>query len=217
MNSTTDNKQYAKRVIISITLIAVGYAVLRYNVFGSVPWKDLPLFILNKGISLASLILLTLNYALSPLKNMEVLVSDKLLSIRKSLGVVGFAYAFIHLIMSLAILKPAYYPAFFMNDGALTLHGGLCLLGGILSFILLWVYYKSFKQLVKKNHKISTLITSKKSILFILFFLGVHLFFLGYTGWTTVELWTGGLPPISLISFLIFSVGFLINVFGRKG
>lgn len=216
MDGTTDNKQYAKRVILCITFLSIGYALLRYHIFGSVPWKDLPLFILNKGISLASLILLTLNYSLSPLKYMGISISDKILSARKALGVTGFAYAFVHLIMSLFILNPAYYPVFFMEDGSLTLRGGLCLLGGVLSFILLWVYYKSFKQLVKKDPRISVLITSKKSILFILFFLGVHSFFLGYTGWITVELWLGGLPPISLISFLIFLFGFLINVFGRK-
>lgn len=216
MNNTSYKKQYARNIIIITTFLSVGYAVLRYNIFGGVPWKDLPLFILNKGVSLASLILLTFNFSLSPLKNFGISISDKLLSARKSLGVTGFAFAFMHLIMSISILNPAYYPIFFIEEGSLTLRGGLCLLGGVLSFILLWVYYKSFKQMVKKDNKINAMITSKTSILYILFFLGIHLFFLGYTGWTTVELWPGGLPPISLISFLIFLIGFLINVFGRK-
>lgn len=216
MNNTSYKKQYARNIIIITTFLSVGYAVLRYNIFGGVPWKDLPLFILNKGVSLASLILLTFNFSLSPLKNLGISISDKLLSARKSLGVTGFAFAFMHLIMSISILNPVYYLVFFIEEGSLTLRGGLCLLGGVLSFILLWVYYKSFKQMVKKDNKINAMITSKTSILYILFFLGIHLFFLGYTGWTTVELWPGGLPPISLISFLIFLIGFLINVFGRK-
>ncbi|MFK5973513.1 MAG: hypothetical protein QM485_09545 [Flavobacteriaceae bacterium] len=217
MNNTSYSEQSAKRIIIILTFLSIGYAVLRYNIMGDVPWKDLPLFVLNKGISLASLLLLTLNFSLSPLKNLGISISDTILNARKSFGVTGFAYAFMHLIISLSIINPVYYPAFFIEEGSFTLRGGLCLLGGVLSFILLWVYYKSFKQVANKNLKINARITSKKSILYILFFLGIHFFFLGYTSWTTVHLWPGGLPPISLISFLIFLLGFLINVFGRKG
>ena len=217
MSNTLYKEQFAKRIILVVTFLSVGYAVLRYNVVGDVPWKDLPLYVLNKGISLASLLLLTLNFSLSPLRNLGIPISDKILSARKSLGVTGFAYAFTHLLISLSILNSAYYPVFFIEEGTLTLRGGLCLLGGVLSFILLWVYYKTFKEVLNKDYKIIAMITSKKSILYILFFLGVHLFFLGYTGWTTVHLWQGRLPPISLISFLIFLLGFLVNVFGRKG
>ena len=216
MNEPYFNKFYAKKVILIITFSSIAYAVLRYNVLGNVPWKDLPLFVLNKGISLASLLLLALNFSLSPLKNMGISISDKLLSIRKWLGISGFVFAFAHLIMSLCILNAKYYPVFFSVEGGLTLRGGLCLLGGMLSFMLLWVYYNAFKELLKKNHKIISMITSKNSILYILFFLGIHTFFLGYTGWTSIHSWHGGLPPISLISFLVFVLAFFINVFGRR-
>jgi hypothetical protein len=209
-------KRYSVRIILITTVLAFGYAVLRYNVFGTVPWADLPIFIFNKGISLASLFLLTLNYSLSSLKNMGVRIPNKLLETRKSLGITGFAYAFAHLIMSLAILIPSYYPAFFTEGGTLSTRGGLCLFGGVVSFVFLWVYYKSFKPNLNLDNKIIVRITSKKSIMYILFFVGIHLFFLGYTGWTKFDTWPGGLPPISLISFIIFCTGFLINLIGRK-
>ena len=209
-------KRYSVRIILVSTVVAFGYAVLRYNVFGTVSWADLPIFIFNKGISLASLFLLALNYSLSPLKNLGVRIPNKLLETRKSLGITGFAYAFAHLIMSLAILIPSYYPAFFTVGGTLSVRGGLCLFGGVVSFIFLWVYYKSFKPNLNLDDKIIVRITSKKSILYVLFFVGIHLFFLGYTGWTKFDTWPGGLPPISLISFIIFCTGFLINLMGRK-
>lgn len=63
-------KRYSVRIVLITTALAFGYAVLRYNVFGPVPWADVPIFIFNKGISLASLFLLALTYSLSPLKNM---------------------------------------------------------------------------------------------------------------------------------------------------
>jgi len=216
MNENFFKKQYSTRIILITTVSSVAYAVLRYNIYGNVPWEDLPIFILNKGISLASLILLTLNFSLNPLKNMGVKVPVKLLDARKALGISGFAYAFAHLIMSLSILNPIYYSVFFNEEGTLTVRGGLCLLGGVAGFIVLWVYYKSFKPTLKMNHKIITMITSKKSIVYTLFFIGVHVFFLGYTGWVTVDAWPGGLPPISLISFIIFFIGFLINLIGRE-
>ena len=53
--------------IITLTLIfGLAYAVLRYHVVGPVPWKDFPFFILNKGISLSAIILLTCNFGFGP-------------------------------------------------------------------------------------------------------------------------------------------------------
>ena len=216
MHDTSCKKQFAKTIIITTTLISVGYAMFRYNIVGNVSWKDFPIFILNKGFSLASLILLVLNFSLTPLKNLGVSISDNILDARKSLGIAGFSYAFVHLIMSISILAPAYFPVFFVEEGTLSVRGGLCLLGGIVSFIFLWVYYRSFKLTTKKTRKISVLITSRKGVLYTMFFIGIHLFFLGYTGWITHQAWPGGLPPISLLSFIIFLLGFLINLIGRK-
>ncbi len=47
-------------------------------------------------------------------------------------------------------------------------------------------------------------------------FAAVHLVFMGYEGWLNPAGWNGGLPPISLVAFSFFLVGYLINLFGRK-
>ncbi|MCF6222485.1 MAG: hypothetical protein L3J34_02025 [Flavobacteriaceae bacterium] len=209
-------KHYAGRIIILTTLFSLLYAIVRYNIYGGVPWKDLPLFILNKGISLASLILLTINFSLSPLNNLGIKVSDKWLDARKLIGITGFLFAFIHVFMSFSILNPSYYPVFFIADGTLSVRGGLSLLGGIVSFIFLWVYNISFKPTIKEDKKLIAMITSRKFLIYAMIFTGIHLLFMGYSGWLTPNKWQMSLVPISLISFVIFFIGFLINLIGRK-
>ena len=207
---------YSGKIIIVTTTISILYAVLRYNIVGTVLWKDLPILVMNKGIALSALVLLTFNFSLSPLKNIGVHISDKWLNSRKSMGITGFVFAFIHLFMSVSILNPKYYSIFFMDDGTLSLRGGISLFGGILSFVLLWVYNIGFKPFLKHEKKIKEMISSRRFFVYGMLFTGIHLFFMGYTGWITISKWQGGLPPISLISFMIFAFGYLINLVGRE-
>ncbi len=204
------------RVIIIITLLSASYAILRYNIVGDVPWKDLPLYVLNKGIAFSSIILLTYSFSLSPLINMGFSVSDKWLDSRKNVGITGFVFAFTHIFMSVSILNPNYYGIFFIDDGTLSLRGGLSLFGGILSFVLLWVYNISFKTILNQDKKIKNTLTYRNFLIYGMLFSGVHLFFMGYTGWTTFYKWQGGLPPVSLISFIVFAFGYLVNIIGKK-
>jgi len=216
MKNISFKNQYSGGIIIITTVLSIGYAVLRYHIFGEVPWKDLPLYVLNKGISLSSLILLSFNFSLGPLKNVGIKIPENWLNARKSMGIAGFLFAFIHIFMSISILNPKYYSVFFMADGTLSIEGGLSLLGGILSFVFLWVYNTSFSSRLKEDKRIIAIITSRRFLIYAFFFTGVHLFFMGYKGWGDSSGWQGGLPPVSLISFTIFSLGFLINLIGRK-
>ena len=212
----TIKKNNASSIIIVITFVSISYAIIRYNIIGDVAWKDLPFFVLNKGIALSSLVLLTINFSLGPLQHMGIKIPDNWLQSRRSMGIAGFLFALIHVFMSLSILTPKYYSVFFVEEGTLSLRGGLSLLGGILSFIFLWIYNISFKPVLKQDEKIIKIITSRKYLVYGMLLTGIHLFFMGYTGWTTVDKWQGGLPPISLISFVTFFVGFIINLLGRK-
>lgn len=212
----TIKKNNASYIISVITFVSVTYAIIRYNIIGDVAWKDLPFFVLNKGIAFSSLVLLTINFSLGPLQHMGIKISDNWLKSRRSMGIAGFLFALIHVFMSLSILNPKYYSVFFVEEGTLSLRGGLSLLGGILSFIFLWIYNISFKRGLKQDERLIKLITSRKYLVYGMLLTGIHLFFMGYTGWTTVDKWQGGLPPISLISFVTFFVGFIINLLGRK-
>jgi DMSO/TMAO reductase YedYZ heme-binding membrane subunit len=203
--------------IIAVTLMAsLAYAILRYHIFGPIPWKDFPFFILNKGFSLGAFILLTLNFGLGPLRNLGVKVSEGWLSSRKALGMTGFLLVLIHALMSFLLFNPAVYAAFFESDGTLTLMGGVSMLGGVISFVVLWAYNLSFQTFLREDQAFIRFITSRRFLLTAMLFAAIHLFFMGFKGWMNPTGWHGGLPPISLVGFAFFSLGYVINLLGRK-
>mgnify|MGYP001047339730 CR=1 FL=1 len=216
MSVISKKKELAGRIILGTTIVCTSYAVVRYNVAGDVPWKDLPVFIFNKGISLSSFVFLALCFCLGPLRNLGFRISGRLLESRKSLGLTGLIYSFAHFALSMSILNPVYFALFYEENGTLSLRGGFCLLGGVIGLVILWVYYNSFKVNAKKMCELLKIISSKRIIISIFFLIGIHLFFLGYSGWTSIDKWQAGLPPISLISFVICCTGFLINLAGRR-
>lgn len=203
--------------LIGLTLVlSFAYAILRYHIVGPVPWKDLPFYIFNKGIAMAGFILLTFNFSFGPMKKIRIQVPASWLNARKSLGMTGFLLIVIHVLMSFLLFRPAVYAVFFEQDTSLSLQGGLSMLGGVLAFVVLWVYNLSFQTLLREDEAFIRFMTSRRLMLAALFFGGVHLFFMGYKGWVDPSGWQGGLPPISLISFAFFTAGYMINLLGRE-
>lgn len=212
-----DVKPNSAPSVIAVTMVfGLLYAVLRYHVAGPVPWKDLPFFILNKGISLSAFILLTLNFGLGPLSNLGIKVPEGWLGARKALGMTGFLLVLIHALMSFMLFTPAVYAQFFAADGTLTLTAGLSMLGGVLAFVVLWAYNLSFQTFLREDQAFIRFITSRNFLLAAMILGGVHLLFMGYEGWLRPQGWYGGLPPISLVAFACFAIGYAVNVFGRK-
>jgi len=212
----TTNKNAAASVITFALALSLGYAILRYHVAGPVPWKDFPMFILNKGLSLAAYILLTMNFSLGPLSNLGVPVSRAWLNSRKALGMTGFLLVMLHALISFMLFSPANYTRFFAVDGTLTLVAGLSMVGGVFAFVVLWGYNMSFQTFLREDKAFIQFITSRKFMLFALLLGAVHLFFMGYQGWMKPADWHWGLPPISLVAFTFFAVGYVINLFGRE-
>ncbi len=211
-----DNKNSARTVIMVTLLLAIGYSVLRYHIVGPVLWKDFPMFILNKGLCLAGFILLTFNFSLGPLNSLGVPVSKGWLNARKTMGMTGFLLVLIHVLMSFLLFSPAIYGKFFAQDGSLTQLAGLAMLFGVLAFVFLWAYNLSFQTFLREDTAFIQFITSRKVLLFALVLGGLHVFFMGYEGWLKPAGWQGGLPPVSLVAFAFFAVGYLINLFGRE-
>ena len=197
-------------------IFGLGYAVVRYHLAGPVPWKDLPFFILNKGISLSALVLLVLNFGLGPLRSLGVNVPDSWLNARKALGMTGFLLALIHALMSFMLFSPSVYGKFFEADGTLTLMAGLSMLGGVLAFVVLWAYNMSFQTFLREDQAFIRVITSRNFMLSAMLLTAAHLLFMGYEGWLNPSGWHSGIPPISLVAFMFFAVGYLVNIFGRK-
>jgi DMSO/TMAO reductase YedYZ heme-binding membrane subunit len=196
--------------------LAIGYAILRYHVIGDVPWKDLPFLILNKGLSFGAIILVSLNFALGPAKNLGLPVSPTWLNARKALGMSGFLFILIHVLISFMLFSPSIFGKFFEQDGSLTGVAGISMLAGVLGFVVLWGYNLSFQTYLREDKAFIGFITSRKFLIWALLLGGIHLVFMGYVGWTDPTTWNGGLPPISLVAFLFFLTGYLLNLFGRE-
>ena len=217
MSDQTDvRKNSAGSIIVIVMIFSLSYAILRYHIVGPVPWKDLPFFILNKAISLGAFILLTLNFGLGPLNNLGGKVPEAWLNARKALGMTGFLLVLLHALMSFMLFSPSVYGKFYEQDGTLTLVAGLSMLGGVLAFVVLWGYNLSFQTHLREDKAFIQFITSRKFLLVAMLLGAVHLIFMGYEGWLNPSGWQGGIPPISLVAFTFFVMGYIINLLGRK-
>lgn len=212
----TTSRNAAGAIIAVVILLSMAYAIVRYHIAGPVPWKDLPFFILNKGISLAAFILLTLNFGLGPLNNLGARIPVSWLNARKDVGMTGFLLVLIHVLASFMLFSPAIYARFFTEDGSLTLLAGLSMLGGVLAFVVLWAYNMSFQTHMREDKAFIQFITSRTFLLWAMLLGAAHLFFMGYEGWLNPAGWHGGIPPVSLVAFTIFVIGYIANLFGRK-
>lgn len=209
-------KNSAASIITIVLIFGLVYAITRYHLVGPVPWKDFPMFILNKGISLSAFILLACNFGFGPLNNLGIKIPEGWLNARKSIGMTGFLLALIHALMSFMLFSPSVYGKFFVEDGTLTMLGGLSMLSGVIAFVILWGYNMSFQTFLREDKAFIQFITSRKFMLVALLFGALHLIFMGYEGWLNPDGWHGGMPPVSLVAIAIFAVSYLANLFGRK-
>ena len=209
-------KSSAASIITIVIVFGLAYAITRYHLVGPVPWKDFPMFILNKGISLSAFILLACNFGLGPLNNLGAKVPEGWLNARKALGMTGFLLVLIHALMSFMLFSPSVYGKFFETDGTLTMLAGLSMLGGVLAFVVLWGYNLSFQTHLREDKAFIQFITSRTFLLWAMLLGAAHIFFMGYEGWLNPSGWHGGIPPVSLVAFAFFAVGYVVNLFGRK-
>jgi DMSO/TMAO reductase YedYZ heme-binding membrane subunit len=211
-----DKKNSAASIITIVMVFGLAYAITRYHLVGPVPWKDFPMFILNKGVSLSAFILLACNFGFGPLNNLGIKIPEGWLNARKSIGMTGFLLALIHALMSFMLFSPSVYGKFFVDDGTLTMLGGLSMLAGIIAFVILWGYNMSFQTFPREDKAFIQFITSRKFLIVAMLFGALHIIFMGYEGWLKPEGWHGGMPPVSLVAIVIFVVSYIANLFGRE-
>jgi len=128
----------------------------------------------------------------------------------------GFLLVLIHALISFMLFSPDVYGKFFEPDGTLTLLAGLSMLGGVLAFVVLWAYNLSFQTHLREDKAFIGFITSRRFMLWAMILGGAHLFFMGYEGWLKPSGWHGGIPPVSLVAFAFFVVGYVVNLLGRE-
>jgi DMSO/TMAO reductase YedYZ heme-binding membrane subunit len=206
----------AKMIIFSTFILSLVYVVLRYHIFGGVEWREFPLFILNKAMALAGFLLVTYNFSFGPFKNIGIKIPDSWMAARNILAMTGFLFLLIHAFISFLLFSPAHYGKFFEAEGTLTLIAGMSMLSGVIGFVLLWMMNITFQSFMRENDVFVAFIGSRKFLLWALTLGGLHILLMGYNGWMHPEGWHGGIPPVSLVAFVFFTVGYIANVLGRK-
>jgi hypothetical protein len=207
----------AQQIILLVFLFSLAYSVARYHVFEGVPSKDFALFVMNKCLALAGFILLALNFSIGPARTLGVDVPTTWLDARKELGTVSFMIILIHMLGSVLIFgSGAYYGKFFEADKTLSAVGSWSMLLGILAFTWLWLYNISFKAAQTTDKALLELIGSRTSITVLGILVAGHVVVMGYQGWMTPENWAGGMPPITLVAFVVYLATLPLDFFTRK-
>lgn len=192
-------------IIAFVTVLSLGYAVVRYCIFKDVSWHQLPLFIMNKAVSLSSVVLLAIFYTTRwrhQLSFRRFTVSPK---VTKNCRSTGYLYLLIHVMISTLLLKPAYYPQLY-DQGKFNFSGELMLLFGIISILV----FAALKANRISPNKAGNSLPGRVQYFFLgntaLLLISGHLFLLGLNNWLTPAEWPGYLPPITLLAFFGITV-----------
>ncbi len=204
-----------KHVLVNsavVFLLVFAYAVIRYNVIKGVGVESIPLYISNKAIAVASVILIGISYLIGPFARFWPKKFAPSLYLRKYFGLVGFGFAALHSIISLILFSPAYYAKFFSADGKLNFTGELSMLFGVIAlFIFSIVAITSIPSVESSVDKKKWLVVQRLGYAAFAFVM-LHVLVMGLEGWLKPETWPGGLLPMSLIAFIVIALTLLIRI-----
>jgi len=183
---------------------SILYAIVRYNVFGDVPWIHLPAYIVNKSFAIAAIALVSLSYLTG--KWIKAYPNDarSRRSLAKFLGLSGFYFAGLHIVLSLLLFSPANYAKFFMEDGGkLNLTGEVTFLFGVLAIGFLMFPAITTLPLMYEALGGERWQRAQRMGYWAIAMVAGHTLTMGYKGWLDPSGWHGGMPPITLWGFLL--------------
>lgn len=205
-------------VSLGVLLASFAYAALRYVVFGDVSVDQLPVFVMNKALSIAGLVLIALAVGARPIAG-AVPAASWLRRDRRALGMAGLAFAGVHTVLSLLLLDPAYFGKFYAaGAGRMTLAAELSMLAGAVALALL-VWQSRITCGGTAGDDASRRASACRRWLGtgVLALAGLHVGFMGLPGWFTPADWPGGLPPITLLSTGVAVLGVIAGLAPRRG
>jgi hypothetical protein len=173
------------------------YAVIRYAVFGTVSLIHVPVYIMNKGISMTAAVSLFM---------------ASLCLVRRERDTARFwtnacsQSAFVHVFLSLGIFSKAYFHKLFSGD-KLNLTGEVTLLFGVLAAYCIW----------RLNTRVMKTAEWRITTASVYALVASHLFAMSYDGWLQVQKWNGALPPDTLLSFLFVICGLMTFLRSKDG
>jgi len=179
----------ARRTLLIVLAATFVYASVRYNVFGDVPWSQLPLYVSNKAISWTAVTLLALAY----LSRGKQFASE--------CGVLGLLLAIAHVLMTPPIQSPAYYNKFYAGQH-LTVTIEASLLAGVIAVIVLVFPGVASIPGVRASIGEERWLRWLRAGYWALALTALHCALQGWSGWFTPAKWPGYMPPITLIATL---------------
>ena len=109
--------------MVMVFVLTTVYAVVRYNFFGDVSTDNIPTYILNKSISVSSVVFLLLCSWQHAQGNKQV---------AKFWGTSSLHFAMLHIAISVVLLSESYFPKLY-SPGVMNLNGETCILFGVLA------------------------------------------------------------------------------------
>lgn len=172
--------KYNWRNVLLLLAGCLSYAVLRYAVWGGVAPSQIPAYLANKAVAMAAVGAL-LGYVVALAKSDD--------DARQGWGRLAADSIMVHLLLSFPLLNSTYFAKLFGENQLLSTPGSAFLLSGALASVYIFTIRTPYRPRRWKT---------AAGLLCI----GLHTALLGFSGWFTPAQWHGGLPPISLLSFL---------------
>lgn len=191
-----------QRLLVTVGLGTLAYAVLRYHVVKNVPWEHLPLYTTNKVFAVVGL---------------AGLVGSRLAAgreRRQRYGLTGLWCTTVHVLMSLLLMGPNYFQKFYLETGKLTWQAELSMATGVLGVgFLLWLLVATLKTETQQQTSLVPGIAR-----WTLLATALHLVFMGGAGWLNREDWAAakGLPAITLLAFGLALAGIALKQVGTE-
>ena len=207
-----DRKQDTQNLCIALVMLAsAGYATLRYNICQGVPWADWATWTLNKAFAIGSLALLLV--AVIRRRSNPNASYAKVLS--TSVGM-----AALHVVLSLMLMTPDYYAKFF-TDGKLTGSAGWSMFFGVIAAVIMTRRGRGAdrKPMLEKplaHESESGMTKGLWMVVVVAVLVAIHTLLQGWSGWFDWGKWPGGLPPITLISFVLGASALFVTAWPSK-
>jgi hypothetical protein len=193
------------RAILFLYAASVAYAVVRYIVFASKNLENLPVYVVNKGISMAAALCFAAGFFQAMRRRHGAAVkTDPSLWFRA--GVYG---AIMHIPISLAILRPGYFNEFFIDaaDGAgrMSFAGEMVFLfGGLTAANIYLLLRPSWTPLIRWRLSLLAMLT-----------LATHVLAMGYCRGLNINASHAYLPPMWFLSAIGIALALLCLVRSR--
>ena len=133
---------------------------------------------------------------------------------RRYWGLVGFALATLHIVVSLAILNYGYYRPMFRQAFEFTALAEIAMLAGALAWFALLAPVAASLPGVRAALSARYWQLLQNIGLLALSLAGLHLAY-GVPGWFAPALWYGGLPPITLWSACAVAIALALRLLAR--